>query len=315
MEEGESGARLDKHLSSKLTDLSRTRIKSLILHGYVVKNGQVLTDCSYIVKSADAFDLTVPEVELTELRPMNIPLNIVYEDNDLLIINKQAGLTVHPGAGNYQDTLVNALLYHCRDGLSGIGGVARPGIVHRLDKDTSGLMVVAKNDKAHQNLSKQLEKHDIKRVYWAMCWGVLTPPIGTFDSNIGRSTRNRQKMAVVVEDKGKHAITHYKTLQRFGYVASLVECRLQTGRTHQIRVHFTHEGHSLIGDGTYGGRRANTLKTIDESVKTVIASFTRQALHSKEIEFTHPTTGKKVSFTSELPEDMQNLLNTLKTLQ
>lgn len=313
-EVGQGKVRLDKYLSMQLPDISRTRIKSLILGGFVKKSGQVVTDCSEIVKSGDIFDINVPELELSNLKPLDVPLNIVFEDDAVIVLDKQAGLTVHPGAGNFQDTLVNALLHHCQERLSGIGGVLRPGIVHRLDKDTSGLMVIAKNDKAHHSLAKQIENRTVKRIYNAFVWGVPSPMEGTIEANIGRSEKNRKKMAVVKQG-GKTAITHYKVVETFGVHASRVECRLQTGRTHQIRVHMAHIGHTLIGDKTYGRNHSRTLKNLPEEVAEIIREFPRQALHSVDIGFTNPGTGKHISFHSEFPEDMNKLLKSLKTLQ
>ncbi|KEY97345.1 hypothetical protein AI27_19580, partial [Sphingomonas sp. BHC-A] len=234
----------------------------------------------------------------------DIPLAIVHEDADLIVIDKPAGLVVHPAAGNLDGTLVNALLHHCQGRLSGIGGVARPGIVHRIDKDTSGLLVVAKSDRAHEGLAQQFKAHSIDRLYAAIVYGVPQPAAGTVDSWIGRSDADRKKMAVHREGRGKHAVTHYRTMERLRG-AAMVECRLETGRTHQVRVHMAHLGHPLIGDPVYGRERKG-FKSILETL-----GFNRQALHAKRLGFIHPVTGEALSFDSKLPADMQELLSEL----
>jgi 23S rRNA pseudouridine1911/1915/1917 synthase len=305
--------RIDKYLAKEAPDISRTRIQNLIIDGYVERNAQVLTDCSAMIEEGDVFDITLPPPESTDLKATEIPLDIVFEDEHMLVINKQAGLTVHPGAGNYQDTLVNALLFYCGDSLSGIGGVQRPGIVHRLDKDTSGLMVVAKTDKAHAKLSKQLETRKLKRVYWAFIWGIMQPMKGTIEANIGRSKQNRKKMAVV--SSGKSAITHYETREVYKMSASLLECRLETGRTHQIRVHLTNKGHSILGDQIYGGRHTNLLNRLTNEAQELVKDLSRQALHAKEIGFYHPETGEYLEFSCDLPYDLAALKDKLDTLR
>jgi 23S rRNA pseudouridine1911/1915/1917 synthase len=250
------------------------------------------------------------------MQPQAIALDIVYEDNDLLVINKPAGLTVHPGAGNPDMTLANALLAHCGDSLSGIGGVARPGIVHRIDKDTTGLLVAAKNDAAHLALSAQLADRSLSRTYLALVWGEPSPGKGTITGNIDRSFSNRQKMAVVNKG-GRPAVTHYEVVSSLqSPVVSLVQCKLETGRTHQIRVHFAHIGHPLVGDPLYGAPAASKLnskagKTLPDAAKKALLSFERQALHAKKIGFIHPTTGKAMQFECELPEDMKRLIAAL----
>jgi len=303
----ESGARLDKFLTDKLPEFSRTRIKALVEGNNLSKSGKIFADISYKVKSGDEFTLTIPAAKPSKILANPIPLNIVYEDKYLLVINKQAGLTVHPGAGNHGDTMVNALLSHCAGKLSGIGGVERPGIVHRLDKDTSGLMVVAKDDETHRHLAKQIESRELKRVYLALVWGVLSPPNGKIEANIGRSKTNRKKMAVF-RVAGKKAITHYKMLENFNGLFSLIECRLETGRTHQIRVHMAHKGNSLIGDQSYGNNR----RKLPAEIADFIHVFSRQALHSTKIAFTHPKTGKSMEFTAEAPADIQELIKRLR---
>lgn len=306
--------RLDKFISEQVTDLSRSRIQSLIQDGHIQSDTVTVTSPSHKVKEGESYSITIPPAEPTDMKATPMPLDIVYEDEHLLVINKAAGMTVHPGAGNYHDTLANALLAHCGDSLSGIGGVERPGIVHRLDKDTSGLMVAAKTDKAHRNLSEQIANRTVKRIYNAVCWGIITPPHGTIHGNIGRAPNNRKKMAVVPSG-GKESTTHYKTLEIFGgTVASLVECKLETGRTHQIRVHLTHNGHSLIGDPLYGSFKRKNLTSLSESEIEKIKGFCRQALHAKQLSFTHPETQKTMNFECDIPPDMAELIAILKNL-
>ena len=309
----DQGNRLDRFIAEHIEDISRSRIKHLIEEGNASKAGGLITDCSYKVKAQDEFELIIPEVKPPTMRANDqIELDIVYEDDDFLIINKQSGLTVHPGAGNYDDTLANALLHHCAGRLSGIGGVERPGIVHRLDKDTSGLMLAAKNDMAHQHLSKQISQRSLKRSYLAFCWGVPTPMEGSIEGNIGRSPKNRKKMAVVPSG-GKEALTYYKVLEVFGKnLVSLVECRLQTGRTHQIRVHFTEKGHPLLGDPDYGRPKTGTLKALPEEVQHYLKSFNCQALHSYKIGVEKPSDDTYMEISSELREDMRELLEMLR---
>lgn len=304
-------SRLDKFLSLSLPDISRSRIQALVKEGNVTLNGKSITDSSYRVKQDESYHITIPPAVPTTLSATEIALDIYYEDDDLLVINKAAGMTVHPGAGNPNDTMVNALLAHCGGNLSGVGGVQRPGIVHRLDKDTSGLLVVAKNDAAHQSLSGQIASRSLKRVYLAVVWGVMVPSSGSITTNIGRSIRNRKKMAVM-RTGGKVATTHYTTKEIFYHqLASLVECRLETGRTHQIRVHMTHKGHSLIGDQSYGSNR-KLPGTVDKDAAYYVQHFPRQALHSHQIAFTHPVTGEWKAFTAPLPEDMEKLVEVLR---
>jgi 23S rRNA pseudouridine1911/1915/1917 synthase len=311
-----TGERLDKFLTNALPDLSRSRVQALIEQGCVVTNGQTLTDVSQKIKPGQDFTLTVPDIVASHIEAQDIPLSIVYEDEHLLVIDKPAGLTVHPAPGNHDNTLVNALLNHCGDTLSGIGGVARPGIVHRIDKDTSGLLVVAKHDIAHAHLSKQLSERTLKRVYNAVVWGVPKLKMGTIVGHIGRSPTNRQKMAIVATG-GKEAQTHYKTLENFS-IASFVECRLETGRTHQIRVHLTHIGHPLVGDPAYGQPtktrlNAGQYKKLSEELRTTLLAFNRQALHARELTLIHPVSNKEMRFESNLPPDMQALLAALNS--
>ncbi len=307
----DAGVRLDKYLSLRQPELSRSRIQQLIEAGEVVLNGKAGAVCASRLKVGDTIAITIPPPVDSAMRPADIPLDVVFEDSHMLVINKPAGLTVHPGAGNHHDTMANALLAHCGDQLSGIGGVCRPGIVHRLDKDTSGLLVVAKTDKAHQCLSAQIAERSLKRHYIAVVWGVPSPISGTITGNIARSMRDRTKMAVV-KTGGKEAVTHYRVREVLAEgLASMVECRLQTGRTHQIRVHFTHIGHPLIGDPVYGNA-PKRLAALSGEALARLAHFSRQALHSRTIGFTHPETGESHGYTTPLPEDMQQLIASLR---
>lgn len=305
----DKGDRLDKVMARHLPDFSRARLQALIEQGMLTRSGQVLDNSAHKVKSGEVFDIRIPPAVDAAPVAQKMDLDIVYEDGDLLVLNKPAGLVVHPAAGNYDGTLVNALLAHCGDSLSGIGGVKRPGIVHRLDKETSGLMVVAKNDVAHHGLSEQLSTRTLTRVYKTFVWGVVSPAQGRVETRIGRSTKNRQKMAVL-ETGGRDAITDYKTVETYGMLASMVECRLKTGRTHQIRVHMAHLQHWLIGDPVYGKGAIESfmkLHKADEALRTALLSFPRQALHAAELEFIHPIGKNKISLKAELPSDMQQL--------
>jgi 23S rRNA pseudouridine1911/1915/1917 synthase len=302
--EAEAGERLDRILAAHLATLSRSRLKKLIETGQVSLDGETINDPSMRVKGGQSFVVAVPEPVADRPEPQAMALNIVYEDDQLLVLDKPAGLVVHPAPGNPDRTLVNALLAHCGDSLAGIGGVRRPGIVHRIDKDTSGLMVVAKTDLAHQSLSDDFAAHTLTRSYLAVVRGVPAPREGTIATRIGRSRANRKKMAVVTSG-GKEAVTHYRVLRALGLRASLVECRLATGRTHQIRVHLTHVGHALIGDQTYGRGRSSGLP---EAAR----AFPRQALHANLIGFDHPLSGEHLEFTSPLPADMAELIAALE---
>ena len=301
--EAQHGLRLDKALAELLPELSRERLKSLIVEGEVTTDGRTLNP-SVKVAAGQLYAVNIPAPAEAEAIAQDIPVNIVHEDADLIVVDKPAGLVVHPAAGNLDGTLVNALLHHCRGELSGIGGVARPGIVHRIDKDTSGLLVVAKSDRAHEGLAQQFKTHSIDRLYAAIVYGLPQPSAGTVDTWIGRSDADRKKMAVHREGRGKHAVTHYRTIERLAG-AALVECKLETGRTHQVRVHMAHLGHPLIGDPVYSRDRKG-FKTILETLR-----FKRQALHAKRLGFIHPLTGQKLSFDSALPIDMQELLSEL----
>lgn len=311
--EDDQGQRLDRQLSQHWSDLSRVRLKSLILEGCLTVNGMIVTNPSSKCQVGQIVCLTVPALRVADPEPENLPLEIFYEDGDLIVLNKPAGMVVHPAPGNETGTLVNALLYHCGARLSGIGGVRRPGIVHRLDKDTSGLMVVAKNDRAHQGLSAQFAAHTLIRSYQALVWGGPMPLQGRFESHIGRHPVDRKKMAVV-QKGGKWAATNYKVLQKLETYLSLVECRLETGRTHQIRVHLSHAGYPLVGDGLYGkitkGRR-QIRHYFEADVAEQILTFPRQALHAREIGFIHPITEEKLHFTNVLPEDIKILISNI----
>ena len=303
------GLRIDKFLSLSFPEISRSQIQRMLSLGNVVCDDVTIADQAYKIKEGESFVLTMPEIVDAEPQAQNIPIEIVYEDEDVVVVNKQAGMVVHPAAGAPDGTLVNALLFHCKD-LSGIGGVKRPGIVHRIDKETSGLLVVAKNDQAHQFLCEQFSEHSIDRTYIAFCYGVPQPLRGTIEGNIARSPYDRKKMAVVSKG-GKHAVTHYETIESFKMFASMVKCQLETGRTHQIRVHLSKEGHGLIGDKVYGHAKKVLIKGADEEAKAFIETFSRQALHAKSLGFVHPKTGQRLFFETEMPEDMQRLCQAL----
>ncbi len=298
----EDGPRLDKALAAA-SGLSRERGKALIGEGKVSLDGKPVRQAS--AKSAGgAFAIEVPAPADAKAAPQDIALTVVYEDEHLLVVDKPAGMVVHPAAGNPDGTLVNALLHHCRGKLSGIGGVARPGIVHRIDKGTSGLLVVAKSDVAHEGLARQFADHSIERVYLAVCNGRPNPPSGTIATRIGRSDANRKKMAVLPKDssRGKHAITHYRTLRELKG-CSLVECRLETGRTHQVRVHLSSIGHALLGDSVYGRPNSRVREVLQR------LGFRRQALHAAVLGFVHPVTGDELRFESVLPPDIKELID------
>lgn len=301
-------ARLDKALADA-TDLSRARIQALIADGMVELDGTYAGSPSAKVAAGAKFSITLPAAAEAEAQAQDIPLDIAFEDEHLIVVNKPAGMVVHPAAGNPDGTLVNALLHHCAGQLSGIGGVARPGIVHRIDKDTSGLLVVAKSDAAHEGLSAQFAAHSVHRRYIAVCGGVPSPAQGTIDERLGRSDANRKKMAVLPKNssRGKHATTHYKVLVSYGSSAQ-IECRLETGRTHQVRVHCASIGHALLGDSLYG-------KT-PKSLKNLLSDlgFARQALHAAELGFEHPITRQELRFHADLPPDMQALIDELGRL-
>jgi 23S rRNA pseudouridine1911/1915/1917 synthase len=312
----EAGQRADKGITALCPDLSRARIQALIESGDVLLNGAMIESLSKKLKEGDVVEVFVPPLESATPEPENIPLDIVYEDEDLLVINKQVGLVVHPGAGNYSGTLVNALLYHCAEDLSGIGGVMRPGIVHRLDKDTSGLMVVAKNDFAHQGLSAQLEDRSLSRIYQALVLKVPVPQKGSVDMPIGRDPRNRLKMSVKGQS-ARTARTHYRVLHTYGAALSLVECKLDSGRTHQIRVHMAAIKHPLIGDNLYGPqptavRSVLNIARFEDEDAAAVMGFERQALHACGLSFIHPATEEVMSFECPPPPDIVKLLKNIE---
>jgi 23S rRNA pseudouridine1911/1915/1917 synthase len=298
------GWRLDRALAAALPTLSRERLKALISSGGVAGPAGLVRDPAVKALAGD-YLVTVPEPKPAHNEAQDIALDIVHEDEHLLVVDKPAGMVVHPAAGNFDGTLVNALLHHCAGRLSGIGGVARPGIVHRIDKDTSGLLVVAKTDLAHEGLAAQFAKHDIDRRYLAITSGIPVPAQGTIDAPLARSSANRKKIAIVGEGRGKRAVTHYRIVEPLRG-AAMVECRLETGRTHQVRVHMASTGHPLLGDPVYGG----SPKEHRELLKRL--EFHRQALHAAELGFVHPVTKAKLTFKSALPSDIQELFGALR---
>jgi 23S rRNA pseudouridine1911/1915/1917 synthase len=310
---GKKRERLDLFLTHHVENATRTKVQAAIRAGYVLVDG-VAARSSHPVAPGEVIHVTLPRTPPPDVLPEPIPLEIVYEDDHLLVVNKPAGMVTHPAYGNYTGTLVNALLHHCAS-LSAVNDATRPGIVHRLDKDTSGLMVVAKTDQAHAHLARQFAKRTIRREYQAIVWGALAGPTGVIEANLGRSKSDRKKMAVVQE--GKRAVTEYTVLERFPYL-SLVRLRLQTGRTHQIRVHLAHIQHPVFGDPTYNGRRIlygpGSARQKAE-VQALLEILTRQALHARTIGFRHPATGADVMFESSLPEDMSRVLVLIRTRQ
>ena len=304
LDAGHAGWRLDRALADALPSLSRERLKVLTKAGALTQEGKAVRDPAAKVKGDERFTLAIPDPEPAHNEPQEIPLPIVYEDEHLLVVDKPAGLVVHPAAGNRDGTLVNALLHHCGGSLSGIGGVARPGIVHRIDKDTSGLLVIAKHDKAHEGLAKQFASHSIDRRYLAIVSGVPRQAEGTVDAPLARSPHDRKKIAIVSAGKGKRAVTHWKRLDLLRD-AALVECRLETGRTHQVRVHMASIGHPLVGDPVYGRGKSVHRELLNQ------LDFKRQALHAAHLGFIHPVTKGRLSFDSALPSDMQELFTAL----
>jgi len=310
----EVGRRIDALISGKKKELSRTRVKKLILNKKLTLNKIIINDPSKKVKFGDKIILEIPEPKKTSLKPYNYKLNIIYEDHDLMILNKSAGISMHPGPGNYDNTIVNALVNYVGKNLSNVGDELRPGIVHRIDKDTSGLIVIAKNNFSHEKLSKQFGEHTIERVYIALIWGKLRPQNGKIETLITRSSKNRQLMEVG-RLKGKSAITNYKTIEVFENpkipTFSLVECKLETGRTHQIRVHMTYKGNSILGDKKYK-KKFKKFKYIDSTLEKSLLDLNRQFLHAKVLGFKHPETGKKVKFSSKLPQELELILKNLR---
>jgi len=314
VEENENNLRVDIFINKREELISRTRIKNLILKEKLKLNNEIITNPSKKVLIGDKLTLNIPEPEEASLKPYDFKLEIIFEDEDLLIINKPARIIMHPGAGNYDKTIVNALMHYNKDSLSSIGDEHRPGIVHRIDKNTSGLIVIAKNNETHENLSKQFSDHTITRVYQLLVWGKIRPSKGKIETFITRSSKNRQLMEVS-NSKGKRAITNYKTIEVFENdktpTLSLVECKLETGRTHQIRVHMTHVGNSIVGDDKYK-KKYKKLKNIDMGLESLISKLDRQFLHAKTLGFIHPRTNEEMVFSSILPQELNNLLKMLR---
>ena len=339
----EAGMRLDRWLTAQIPELSRTRLKSLMDDGQVTSSAGTSVNAKHKVVEGETFSVSVPAPEAATPEPENIPLDILFEDEHLIVVNKPAGMVVHPAPGAWSGTLVNALLFHCGDSLSGIGGVARPGIVHRLDKDTSGVMVVAKSEIAHTSLVGRFQDHDMDRRYLAVTRGAPRPLFGRIETRIDRSSSDRKKMAVVREsqrtasadwhepdgdgyvERGKTAITNYRTIESFGIqdeksqkpAAALVECRLETGRTHQIRVHMAHINNPVVGDPVYGkftGLKAAGDGDAHRAALTAVREFSRQALHAAVLGFEHPVTGEELFFEQDPPEDIANLIELLRTM-
>jgi 23S rRNA pseudouridine1911/1915/1917 synthase len=321
VEEADSGQRLDRFLALRLPALSRSRLQGLIRAGEVTRQGKPVEDLGGKVKAGETYEVHVPAPVAAEPIAETIPLTVVYEDAHLIVIDKPKGMPAHPGAGHSSGTLVNALLAHCGASLSGIGGVKRPGIVHRLDKDTTGLLVVAKTDAAHQALAQQFAAHGadgkLERGYRALVWGAPERARGSVDAPLGRSSTNRTKMAVVTGERGRRAVTHYSVIETFRGraakpLASLLRLTLETGRTHQVRVHMAHIGHPLLGDMTYGAGHRASARKLGHDAEAVLEALGRQALHAAELKFEHPVTGKRLAFESELPDDMTNVVAALR---
>ena len=306
--------RIDRFLQLQFEKTSRTKLQSLIRDGHVNLNSSIIRETAKKVKNNDKIEIVFPELKKISIKANKIPLNIIYEDDDVIIINKSPGVVVHPGAGNYEKTIVNGLLFRYQNKLSNLGGKLRPGIVHRIDKDTSGIIVVAKNDFAHAHLAEQFSSHTIKRTYEALVWGSLKPQKGKINEKISRSSRNRQLMEVKKE-KGKKAITNYKTLKIFQNLylpkISHIECELETGRTHQIRVYMNFKGNPILADKSYG-KNKKKFKKIDKDIEKKINNFNRQALHAKTLGFIHPKTTKEIFFKAERPKDFDLLIKSLK---
>ena len=297
-EEDEIGKRIDVYIAEYKEELSRSRVQKLIENGLVTVNGKAVKS-NYKLRKGDILEVEIPDPEPLEIEAEDIPLDIIYEDKDVVIVNKPQGMVVHPAPGHYSGTLVNALMYHCKDDLSGINGQMRPGIVHRIDKDTSGVLMIAKSDAAHNSLAQQLAVHSITRKYYAVVCGNIKEDIGTVDKPIGRNPKDRKKMAVV--QGGRRAVTHYRVLERFGGKYTLIEAQLETGRTHQIRVHMASLGHPLLGDTVYGSEKQPF-------------KLQGQVLHAKVLGFNHPSDGRYVEFESPLPEYFEKLLIKLRNI-
>lgn len=318
VDESDNGSRLDKVLTAHAAEMSRARMQALIKQGHVTLDGSTVVDPGQRLRTGQDVAIRIPEPVAAEPQAERLPLEILYEDEALIVLNKPAGMVVHPGAGREEGTLVNALLAHCGDSLSGIGGVKRPGIVHRLDRLTSGVMVVAKTDRAHRSLSSQFAAHGrdgrLHRQYRGFCWNAFIRPTLTIDARIGRHPTSRRKMAIVPEPHGRDAVTHAMRIFEYGEGSLIVTefaAQLETGRTHQIRVHLTSEGHPLIGDPVYGRGFANREAQLPARVRAAIEALSRQALHAELLVFEHPVTGEEMEFEAGLPSDMQSLQTAL----
>jgi 23S rRNA pseudouridine1911/1915/1917 synthase len=310
----DKNTRVDVFINKKKNDISRTRIKNLILEKRLKLNKEIIVSPSKKISNGDTIELIIPEPKKASIKPYKFKLNIVFEDKDLIVLNKPAGIAIHPGAGNYDNTIVNALINYDKNCLSNIGGELRPGIVHRIDKNTSGLVVIAKNNQTHENLSNQFRKHSIQRVYQLLIWGKVRPSKGKIVTLISRSTKNRQMM-VVSNIKGKKAITNYKTIEifenKYTPTLSLLECKLETGRTHQIRVHINYLGNSIVGDDKYK-KKFKRIKNIDQDLEKLLANLNRQFLHAKTLGFFHPSKKKEMTFSSNLPNELEIILKKLR---
>ena len=310
----DKNTRVDVFINKKKNDISRTRIKNLILEKRLKLNKEIIVSPSKKISNGDTIELIIPEPKKASIKPYKFKLNIVFEDKDLIVLNKPAGISIHPGAGNYDNTIVNALINYDKNCLSNIGGELRPGIVHRIDKNTSGLVVIAKNNQTHENLSNQFRKHSIQRVYQLLIWGKVRPSKGKIVTLISRSTKNRQMM-VVSNIKGKKAITNYKTIEifenKYTPTLSLLECKLETGRTHQIRVHINYLGNSIVGDDKYK-KKFKRIKNIDQDLEKLLANLNRQFLHAKTLGFFHPSKKKEMTFSSNLPNELEIILKKLR---
>jgi len=323
VEEHEEGQRLDRFLATRLTQLSRNRIQALIRAGHVAESGVTVGEAGSRVKHGQIYSVCLPPPAAAEPQGEAISLAIAYEDDDIIVIDKPAGLVVHPAAGHARGTLVNALIAHCGASLSGIGGVARPGIVHRLDKDTSGLLVVAKTDAAHRGLAEQFAAHGrdgrLERAYVGVCWRVPEQACGLIDAPLSRSVQKRTRMGVARAGAGRHAVTHYEVLETFrdargAPIAALVRLELETGRTHQIRVHMAHIGHPLLGDPVYAAGFKTSAVRLDAAARKALAALGRQALHAARLAFVHPVTGRRLAFESQLPTDLADLVRALRSM-
>ena len=316
IKEDDNNKRVDTILANYDKRLSRTRVKNLILDSKLKINEKIIKDPSIKIKLNDKIDLEIVEPKKQSLRPYNFKLNIIYEDEDLIVIDKPSGISMHPGPGNYDNTIVNALMNHNGKNLSDIGDELRPGIVHRIDKDTSGLIVIAKNNLTHEKLSIQFSEHSITRVYQTLIWGKLRPQKGKIETFITRSSKNRQMMEVS-SSKGKKAITHYETLELFENdkvpTFSFIQCKLETGRTHQIRVHMSYKGNNILGDKKYK-KKFKKFKNIDEDLNDKILNLDRQFLHAKQLGFDHPETGERLEFSSNIPKELSDILKKLRKL-